>query len=579
MEVKRTRLAIDKSPEVIEGADVPLLPMPTEYQQTLWASFTVSGIGLHTGETACVRVRPAFAGEGRYFVRVPQGTNAARAALEMGLGLEDEDEAGAEAGEGEDEAGMTDAEYRQMTLDAYSDYLTAMDQQGFNASFMDYLETEGYADLIQKLRDEGPPRYVFSDPEAPQPRGEDEDMVPAHASALVEPNPVNMSLGSETMTVMTVEALLSALEACGVDNARIEVEGGDEVPTIDGSAEGWVERICASGLCPAPARADLPVWGADRPTGQTDGPWARLQAEKAQARAAAGGAEGEDEGEGEEAELPGVRKLVLRPKEVVSVHRGASFITLYPEDTFRLTAGLDRHVEAPVIGKQWKSWAMWEDMHYKHALAEARSFVSSPEQAMGLRDAGWLQGGTEGCVLIAYGERWYDDELVRFDDEPVRYQIQSLIGALSLLARDGHSGLPLGHIVSYDADAELAAAFVAKLAETAREEDWVPIVDVTGPSEEIDYQELMAEVLGEGGAGEGEAGEDEGAGIGAGEGEFEEGEQGAAGGLEAEDEEGDGEFEEFEEGEEEEAEDDSIIDVEAEDLDPRGKGRGGKARR
>jgi hypothetical protein len=75
-------------------------------QQTLNSSFTVGGIGLHSGEygefccpenqprkctpqqpgfmsilrysgfldAATVRVRPASAGEGRYFVRMPQGT-------------------------------------------------------------------------------------------------------------------------------------------------------------------------------------------------------------------------------------------------------------------------------------------------------------------------------------------------------------------------------------------------------------------------------------------------------------------------------------------------------------------------
>ena len=37
-------------------------------------SFTIGGVGLHTGEYAYVRVAPAFAGEGRYFVRVPTGT-------------------------------------------------------------------------------------------------------------------------------------------------------------------------------------------------------------------------------------------------------------------------------------------------------------------------------------------------------------------------------------------------------------------------------------------------------------------------------------------------------------------------
>ena len=36
-----------------------------------------------------------------------------------------------------------------------------------------------------------------------------------------------------------MEHLLSALEACGVDNARIESEGGPEVPIIDGSALSW----------------------------------------------------------------------------------------------------------------------------------------------------------------------------------------------------------------------------------------------------------------------------------------------------------------------------------------------------
>ena len=37
-------------------------------------------------------------------------------------------------------------------------------------------------------------------------------------------------------SVHSVEAVLSALECCGVDNARIEIEGGGELPTLDGSA-------------------------------------------------------------------------------------------------------------------------------------------------------------------------------------------------------------------------------------------------------------------------------------------------------------------------------------------------------
>jgi len=44
--------------------------MTTDKQQTLGASFELSGIGLHSGVVTHVRVLPAEAGEGRYFVRV-----------------------------------------------------------------------------------------------------------------------------------------------------------------------------------------------------------------------------------------------------------------------------------------------------------------------------------------------------------------------------------------------------------------------------------------------------------------------------------------------------------------------------
>ena len=40
-------------------------------------------------------------------------------------------------------------------------------------------------------------------------------------------------------SIQSVEHLLSALEAFGVDNARIEIEGGTEVPIVDGSALSW----------------------------------------------------------------------------------------------------------------------------------------------------------------------------------------------------------------------------------------------------------------------------------------------------------------------------------------------------
>lgn len=40
-------------------------------------------------------------------------------------------------------------------------------------------------------------------------------------------------------SIASVEHLLSALEAMGVDNARIEYESGSEIPVLDGSAQPW----------------------------------------------------------------------------------------------------------------------------------------------------------------------------------------------------------------------------------------------------------------------------------------------------------------------------------------------------
>jgi UDP-3-O-acyl-N-acetylglucosamine deacetylase len=49
------------------------------------------------------------------------------------------------------------------------------------------------------------------------------------------------------LQVMNVELLLSALEACGVDNARIEIEGGHEIPVLDNSALGWCIEVQVRG--------------------------------------------------------------------------------------------------------------------------------------------------------------------------------------------------------------------------------------------------------------------------------------------------------------------------------------------
>ena len=72
-----------------------------------------------------------------------------------------------------------------------------------------------------------------------------------------------------------------------------------------------------------------------------------------------------------------VSRHILAPKKELTVRREDAFITFFPEKTQRLTYGLDETREAPIIGKQWFSWAPSEDLHYRWGIAPARTYAPS----------------------------------------------------------------------------------------------------------------------------------------------------------------------------------------------------------
>lgn len=76
--VRRTCLASATSPAKAKKRSAKKAkeaPAPGLYQQTVKRSITRQGVGLHSGTSAVVRIRPAPAGQGRYFVRVPAGAS------------------------------------------------------------------------------------------------------------------------------------------------------------------------------------------------------------------------------------------------------------------------------------------------------------------------------------------------------------------------------------------------------------------------------------------------------------------------------------------------------------------------
>lgn len=407
---------------------------PSANQQTLLRSFTLGGIGLHTGEYAYVCVKPAQAGEGRYFVRVPMGTNGhqyqvqpPRALTESQLSIHAHPEDGLD----EESRAQAFLQYLQAEEEGYEGtFGEFVCERILNISDFDELRSESFFVESQK----GPSEEAVE-------RGEDEAYLPATVSIANSYLGAAVILEGQSYDILSPEAILSALEACGVDNARIEIETGSdatlelndkgipiiEVPVIDGSSLGWVLEVQKAGIC------DVPEAGA---------------------------------------------RLALEARDMLTVQDDEAFITLYPGPVPKVTVGVDFGEPDGVAGRQWFSWSPVDstasrdwDQHYRWEVAPARTVIPSIDVAEEMFANGLLRAGPEDCCLIGNGDTWCDPSLERFQgDEAARKGVADLLGILALAALPGGRGLPQGHIVAYKPTPELQLKFVKELY--ARRESW-----------------------------------------------------------------------------------------------------------
>ncbi|KAJ1298170.1 hypothetical protein BS78_01G433300 [Paspalum vaginatum] len=214
--------------------------------------------------------------------------------------------------------------------------------------------------------------------------------------------------------VRTVEHLLSAMEALGLDNCRIEVSGGDEIPLLDGSAQEWVEVIQSAGLCVA------------------------------------------EDSNGQKLE-----KLAPEIHEPVYLRRDDCFIAAFPSSQIRITYGVD-FPKVPAIGNQWFSTFLDANI-YSSKIAPARTFCIF-EEVEKMRGAGLIKGGSlENAMVCSMSGGWLNPPL-RFEDEPCRHKILDLIGDFSLLAQNGSQGFPIAHIIAYKAGHALHTNFLNHLS-------------------------------------------------------------------------------------------------------------------
>jgi UDP-3-O-[3-hydroxymyristoyl] N-acetylglucosamine deacetylase len=197
--------------------------------------------------------------------------------------------------------------------------------------------------------------------------------IPAHVSCLGGPQLLQTGLRKQNASVETVEHLLSALRALGVDNALIELNQ-PEVPIMDGSAAPWVYLIQSAGT------RDL-----------------------AQSR------------------------KTLEMVSPVEVQDGDKRIALYPSDRFKISYTIA--FDHPLLRHQEMTLDITEQS-FVEQVAPARTFGFQKDVEM-LRQRGQALGGSLDNAVVV-GETGVLNPL-RFDDEFVRHKMLDAIGDLSLV--------------------------------------------------------------------------------------------------------------------------------------------------
>jgi UDP-3-O-[3-hydroxymyristoyl] N-acetylglucosamine deacetylase len=199
--------------------------------------------------------------------------------------------------------------------------------------------------------------------------------IPARPSSVVSIYRAT-TLGVGDASVATVEHLLAALFACGVDNARIEVDG-PEVPVLDGSSAPFVSLIREAGLL--------------------------------------------------EQECDRACLRVLRP---VEIRDGERSIRAIPCDRFRIDYEID--FEHKLIGRQQIAIDEVSGESFERELAQARTFGLLSE-VESLRAAGLGLGGDLSNTVVLGDDAVLNEGGLRWPDEFVRHKALDLIGDLSLL--------------------------------------------------------------------------------------------------------------------------------------------------
>ena len=182
-------------------------------------------------------------------------------------------------------------------------------------------------------------------------------------------------IGKDGVVVSTIEHLLSAIYAYGIDNLRIVVDN-DEVPILDGSSSGFCLLLDEVGI---------------------------------------------------QEQTKSKKALVVKKEIEVKVDN--KFVRVKPSNHITYDFSID--FDHPAIGEQ-NFFFDYSVEEYKENISRARTFGFLHEVQY-LRSIGLAQGGSLDNAIVLDDQKILNPEGLRYDDEFVRHKILDAIGDMSLL--------------------------------------------------------------------------------------------------------------------------------------------------
>ncbi|MCD6433041.1 MAG: UDP-3-O-acyl-N-acetylglucosamine deacetylase [Sulfurimonas sp.] len=182
-------------------------------------------------------------------------------------------------------------------------------------------------------------------------------------------------IGKDGFVISTIEHMLSAVYAYGIDNLRVIVDA-DEIPVMDGSSASFCMLLDEAGI----------------------------------------------------RELEAPKKVMRITKEVI-VQEGDKYVKLSPSPDLRYDFTIK--FPHPVIQNQDYVLEFTKE-NYKNEIARARTFGFLHEVQY-LRSKGLALGGSLENAIVLDEKKVLNPEGLRFSDEFVRHKILDAIGDMSLI--------------------------------------------------------------------------------------------------------------------------------------------------